>query len=164
LDNTNFYFQVSHKFLSPALDRFAQFFIAPLFLADCTDRELQAIDSEFKVNLQSDNVRLSQLERSLSNPSYPYNSFGIGNLVSLKEQPFEKGLDVRSAVLKFYETHYSANIMKLVVLGREPLAQLEEWVIDKFSAVVNKNVNPPDFEGEPYTEKELQVLPSFLLN
>ena len=103
----------------------------------------------------------SQLERSLSNPSYPYNSFGIGNLVSLKEQPFEKGLDVREPFLKFYETYYSANIMKLVVLGREPLAQLEEWVIDKFSAVVNKNVNPPDFEGEPYTENELQVLPSF---
>jgi insulysin len=157
LNNTNFYFQVSHEFLAPALDRFAQFFIAPLFLADCTDRELQAVDSEFKANLQTDLLRLSQLERSLSNPSYPYNSFGIGNLVSLKEQPLEKGLDVRLAFLKFYETYYSANIMKLVVLGREPLAQLEEWVIDKFSAVMNMDVNPPEFEGQPYTENELQV-------
>jgi len=47
--------------------------------------------------------------------------------------------------------------MKLVVLGREPLDQLQEWVVDKFSAIKNKELKPPDFDGKPYTEKELQV-------
>ena len=77
--------------------------------------------------------------------------------MSLKEEPTEKGLDVRDAFMNFHETYYSANLMKLVVLGRESLDQLQEWVVDKFSAVKNKDVNPPNFEGKPYTEKELQV-------
>jgi insulysin len=38
-----------------ALDRFAQFFIAPLFLSSTLDRELKAVDSENKKNLRSDN-------------------------------------------------------------------------------------------------------------
>jgi insulysin len=143
--------------LEPALDRFSQFFIAPLFLADCTDRELRAVDSEHKKNLQSDHWRLFQLEKDLSNPQYPYNSFGTGNLQTLKEDPEAKGLDVREAFMKFHETYYSSNLMKLVVLGREPLDQLEKWVLEKFSPVKNKNLKAPDFPGKPFTDKELQV-------
>lgn len=129
-----------------------------MFLADCTDRELRAVDSEHKKNLQSDTWRLFQLDKHLSNPAYPYNKFGTGNLVSLKERPTAKGLDVREAFMKFHETYYSANLMKLVVLGREPLDQLQAWVVDKFSAVKNKELKAPNFDGKPFTEKELQVL------
>lgn len=160
-NNTNYHFEVGFEFFEPALDRFAQFFIAPLFLVDCTDRELQAVDSEYKIGLQSDWVRMYQLGKSLSNPEYPFNSFGIGNLESLREGPAEQGIDVREAFIKFHATWYSANLMKLVVLGRESLDQLEEWVVDKFAGVEDKNVKAPEFEGRPYTEKELQVL--FLL-
>jgi insulysin len=77
--------------------------------------------------------------------------------VSLKEVPTAKGLDVRQAFMKFHETYYSANLMKLVVLGREPLDVLQQWVVEKFSAVRNKDLQAPDFEGKPYTEKELLV-------
>jgi len=149
---------VGHEFLEATLDRFSQFFIAPLFLADCTDRELRAVDSEHKKNLQSDTWRLFQLDKSLSNPAYPYNSFGTGNLTSLKEEPTSKGLDVRQAFMEFHDTYYSSNLMKLVVLGREPLDQLQEWVVAKFKDIKNKNLKPPEFEGGPYTKKELQVL------
>jgi insulysin len=60
--------------------------------------------------------------------------------------------------MKFHETYYSANLMKLVVLGREPLDQLEQWVVEKFAAVKNKDLKAPDFEGKPFTEKELQAI------
>ena len=59
--------------------------------------------------------------------------------------------------MKFHETYYSANLMKLVILGREPLDVLQKWVVEKFSAVRNKDLQAPDFEGKPYTEKELLV-------
>lgn len=156
-DETNYYFEVGHEFLEPALDRFAQFFIEPLFLAESTDRELRAVDAEFQMCHQLDEARLEQLNMSLSNPRYPYINFGIGNLLSLKEEPAAMSLDVREAFMKFHDTYYSSNVMKLVVLGRESLDQMEQWVIDKFSSVKNQDLNPPDFEGAPYTEKELQV-------
>jgi len=116
------------------------------------------VNSEFKNSFQSDWHRLQQLEQSLSNPNYPYNSFGIGNLISLKEEPAAKGLDVREAFIKFHEDHYSANLMRLVVLGRESLDQLQHWVVEKFSEVPNKKIPPPEFEGTPYTKNEMQVL------
>ncbi len=44
-DNTNYFFEVGTEFLEGALDRFAQFFIEPLFDPSCTDREIHSVDS-----------------------------------------------------------------------------------------------------------------------
>ena len=123
-----------------ALDRFAQFFVQPLFLADTLDRELNAVNSENKKNLQSDVWRLSQLAKSLSNPRHPYHHFSTGNLQTLKEDPEKRGVKVRDEFMRFYDKHYSANRMKLVVLGRESLEELEDWVVDLFSNVKNKDL------------------------
>jgi insulysin len=45
MENTNYYFEVAQEWLEGALDRFAQFFISPLFSDSCTERELKAVDS-----------------------------------------------------------------------------------------------------------------------
>ncbi|CAG8740860.1 38984_t:CDS:10 [Gigaspora margarita] len=145
LDNTNYYFEVGYEFLEGALDRFAQFFISPLFDPNCTDREILAVDSEHKKNRRSDSWRLFQLERALSNPKHPYSRFGSGNLHSLRDIPRQKGLDIRNELLKFHERYYSANLMKLVVL--DPLDLMASWVVDKFSAVKNKAIPIPTFDG-----------------
>lgn len=123
-----------------ALDRFAQFFVSPLFLENTLDREMRAVDSENKKNLQSDLWRLMQLNKSLSNPEHPYNHFSTGNLQTLKEEPLQRGVEIRNEFMKFYDKHYSANRMKLVVLGRESLDQLEQWVSELFANVNNKDL------------------------
>ncbi|ORX91263.1 insulin-degrading enzyme, partial [Basidiobolus meristosporus CBS 931.73] len=156
LDNTNYFFEVRHEHLEGALDRFAQFFISPLFSPSCTEREIKAVDSENKKNLQSDNWRIFQLEKSLSSPQHPYCHFGTGNLQTLWDGPIEQGLDVRDELLKFHDRYYSSNIMKLVVLGRESLDKLTDWVVTKFSPIENKNIEAPVFPGNPLTPRELQ--------
>ncbi|KAJ5398409.1 hypothetical protein N7465_008898 [Penicillium sp. CMV-2018d] len=139
-----------------ALDRFAQFFVAPLFLESTLERELQAVDSENKKNLQSDLWRLMQLNKSLSNPKHPYSHFSTGNLQTLKEDPQKRGLEVRSEFIRFYEKHYSANRAKLVVLGRESLDTLEQWVSELFSDVENKNLAQNRWDDvQPFTEKDM---------
>jgi insulysin len=141
-----------------ALDRFAQFFIEPLFLASTLDRELRAVDSENKKNLQSDVWRLSQLGKSLSNPRHPYHHFSTGNLQTLRDEPEKRGIEVRQKFMEFYERHYSANRMKLVVLGREHLDELETWVSELFSEVKNKDlpVNRWD-DVQPLTKNEIST-------
>jgi insulysin len=62
-----------------ALDRFAQFFIAPLFLKDSLDREINAVDSEFKRNFQNDSRRIYHVNKSLFNPKHPMRQFSTGN-------------------------------------------------------------------------------------
>lgn len=76
------------------------------------------MDSEHKKNLQSDSWRLFQLEKNLSSPDHPYSQFGTGNLETLQDAPGREGLDVRDELIKFHSKYYSANIMKLVILGR----------------------------------------------
>lgn len=167
--STNYYFEVSAKpsndeepsaenpsALYGSLDRFAQFFVEPLFLANTLDRELRAVDSENKKNLQSDQWRLHQLEKSLSNPKHPYCHFSTGNLEVLKTQPEAHGINVRDKFIEFYEKEYSANRMKLCVLGREPLDVLESWVSEFFSDIKNKRLTPNRWPDEvPFGKDQL---------
>jgi insulysin len=151
-ENTNFYFDVSSAHLEGALDRFAQFFISPLFTQDATDREMNAVHSEHCKNLQNDYWRESQLLRSTSNPNYPYHKFGTGSLETLK-----KHTDIRDRLLKYHSAFYSSNIMKLVIYGCESLDQLEIWAREKFSPIKNKHVTVPKFEGEPFPPDFLRI-------
>ncbi|CAK7263695.1 hypothetical protein SEPCBS119000_000613 [Sporothrix epigloea] len=162
--STNYFFDVSAKphgdqTVSPlygALDRFAQFFIEPLFLESTVDRELRAVDSENKKNLQNDQWRIHQLEKSLSNPKHPFCHFSTGNLEVLKVEPEARGINVRQKFMEFHDKYYSANQMKLVVLGREPLDTLQEWTSGLFSAIPNKHLPPNVWLDEvPYSPEYL---------
>ncbi|CAI6303660.1 unnamed protein product [Periconia digitata] len=141
-----------------ALDRFGQFFISPLFLEDTVDRELKAVDSENKKNLQIDTWRLHQLNKALSNPKHPYNHFSTGNWKTLHDDPIARGVQIRDKFMEFHAQHYSANQMKLVVLGRESLDTLEEWVEEIYSKIPNKDLPNKRWDDVPvYTEKELLI-------
>eukprot|EP00741_Cyanophora_paradoxa_P011372 tig00020556_g10985.t1 len=148
-EHTCYYFSVTHAQLEGALDRFAQFFVAPLMTESATERELKAVDSEHKKNLQSDTWRLMQLLKDAANPEHPFHKFGTGSLETLLETPRSKGLDVRAALLAFHDQYYSANIMRLAVLGREPLDVLEAWVREKFEPVRDRAIPVPTFKGVP---------------
>ena len=117
-DHTNYFFDVVPVQLSGALDRFAQFFLKPLFTESATEREVNAVDSEHVKNVANDGWRLSQLERSTSNPNHPFSKFGTGNLSTLMDLPKEKGIQVRDELLKFHSKWYSSNLMTLSILGQ----------------------------------------------
>ena len=87
------------------LDRFGQFFISPLFLEDTVDRELKAVDSENKKNLQNDTWRMHQLNKALANPEHPYNHFSTGSYKTLHDEPIARGVKIRDEFIKFHSTH-----------------------------------------------------------
>ncbi|GJJ72576.1 insulysin [Entomortierella parvispora] len=155
-ENTNYYLDVGRDHLEGALDRFAQFFISPLFNQDCQEREARAVDSEYKMNLQNDMWRMFYLEKHLCSRQNPYWKFDIGNLESLQDIPARDGLNVRDEIIKFYRSFYSSNIMKLVILGQEPLDQLSLWAVEKFSEVKNLHVQRSPCPYPPLTQQELQ--------
>ncbi|XP_036326734.1 insulin-degrading enzyme-like [Rhagoletis pomonella] len=149
---TKYHFHVAPDKLDGALDRFAQFFIAPLFTASATEREINAVNSEHEKNLPSDIWRVKQVHKHLAKPDHPYCKFGSGNKVTLHDIPKSKNIDVREELLKFHKKWYSSNIMSLAVLGKESLNDLEDMVIEKFSTIENKNVEIPTFPPEPFAE------------
>ena len=125
-----------------------------MFLEDTLDRELQAVDSENKKNLQSDPWRLQQLNRSTSGPQHPYHKFATGSYKLLHDDPISRGVKIREAFINFYKTHYSANRMKLAVLGKESLDDLESWVYEFFSDVKNQDLPQLRWDGVPICSEE----------
>jgi len=117
MDQTCYFFDCSPSALVPALDRFAQFFISPLFDPSCSEREANAVHSENSKNLQNDMWRMFQLD-STSSRDHVFWRFGTGNKETLWDEPMRKGIDVRERLIDWCEKHYSSNIMKLVVLSK----------------------------------------------
>lgn len=139
-EHTNYFFDIDSAHLEPALDRFSRFFVAPLFSADYVEREKHAVDSEYKANLQNDQRRALDVMREVINPEHPLAKFSVGNLDTLADRNTDTdrpGNSVRDDLLAFYRENYSANLMTLVVIGREPLDQLQAMVADRFAAVPN---------------------------
>lgn len=138
-ENTNYFFDVSAEFLEPALDRFAQFFIAPRFDEKYVDRERHAVHSEYQAKIRDDYRRGYAATKQVMNTAHSHNKFSVGSLKTLADR---EGSTVRDELIEFYKRYYSANLMTLVVFGREPLPELKQLAIDKFSAVQNRNVEP----------------------
>ncbi|CAN6468935.1 unnamed protein product [Victoria cruziana] len=131
---TCYYFEVNRKFLKESLKRFSQFFISPLVKAEAMEREVMAVDSEFKQSLQSDSCRLQQLQCHTSKDGHPFNRFFWGNKKSLCDA-VDKGVNLREQILDMFKEYYHGGLMKLAVIGGESLDTLQDWIMELFRNV-----------------------------
>jgi len=61
--------------------RFAQFFVAPLFKTDSSEREVMAVDAEYKNALQDDDARLNFLVQSLAKSGLDTHTHGLDGAI-----------------------------------------------------------------------------------
>lgn len=158
MNHTNYFFDIDPNFFEESLDRFAQFFIDPLMLETSVNREIEAVHSEYQKNLDQDLWRLEQLLQSISNPQHDYSKFNIGNLETLQDIPAANGINIRDALFEFYKNHYSANLMCLVVLGKESIDELKKMVGNIFSPIKNLKFNHKTYTEHPFDENCLQKI------
>ncbi|MDX1734342.1 MAG: insulinase family protein [Halioglobus sp.] len=144
-DHTNYFFDVDAPFLPEALDRFAQFFVAPRFDDIYVDREKNAVEAEYQMGLKSDGRRGLDVLQEVMNQEHPYSQFSVGSLESLADR---EDSTIREELLRFYERHYSANQMRLAVLGAQSLDELEALVSPMFAEVENRDFQHSDI-AEP---------------
>lgn len=157
-DHTNYQLEVAPENLDGAIDRFAQFFIAPLFHADSSEREVMAVDSEYRNALQNDSARLNYLVEKMSKPGHSYGAFGWGNRASLWdmcEAPSGVKLCPIEQLLKFYDAYYSSNLMTLAILGKDSLDDLALLVVPLFAQVPNKCLTRLVWKDHPYTKEQM---------
>ena len=76
---------MSNDAFGDALDRFAQFFISPIFKESATDREMKAVDSEYHMDKQDDSGRDYRVTLNCCNEESLGNRFTQGNLETLKQ-------------------------------------------------------------------------------
>jgi len=139
-ENTNYFFDIDAEFLEPALDRFSQFFIAPLFTADYVDRERNAVNSEYQSGLQDDGRRGYSVLKEILNPAHPLTKFSVGSLDTLQDHD---GASLRDALLAHYDRYYSANLMTVSIFGAQSLDQLEQLAQKYFVQVDNRQRTIP---------------------
>ena len=130
--HTNYYFDITANYLEPALDRFAQFFTAPLLNTEFVNRERAVVHSEYSSKLQSDWRRIWAARGQALEPAFPDGGFAVGSAATLADRDDDP---VREDLLQFFAAYYRAGNMTLAVLGREPLDTLEAWVRTHFAAV-----------------------------
>ncbi|WP_068468691.1 insulinase family protein [Candidatus Protochlamydia phocaeensis] len=134
-DYTLYLFSIHHAGFKEALDRFSFFFKKPLFNPSGVARELQAIDQEFAKNFTNEGIRENAVQKELSNPEHPYHRFSTGNSLTLSAVS-------QQTLKKWYEEHYSANLMRLIVYSPLPLSALKQLVLEHFSDVPNRQLQP----------------------
>ena len=144
--HTNYFFDIDPDQLEPALDRFSQFFTAPLFDAFYVERERNAVHSEYQASLREDFRRAYDVYRSVINPAHPEAKFNVGSLETLADRPDDL---VRDDLIAFYERYYSSEKMALVVLGNQQLDTLKKWVVDRFAQVPQRQKLPSENASAP---------------
>ncbi|HWV16732.1 MAG TPA: insulinase family protein [Cellvibrio sp.] len=144
--NSQYYFAIANSHLDLALDRFAQFFIAPLFDANAIEREKNVINGERLAQLNDEGQRQRHVYRQLLNPEHPAARAADGDLTLLADAD---GHQLRDQLFEFYKSHYSANLMSLVVIGNHKLDDLQKMVESHFASIGNSNLTlatkPPLF-------------------
>jgi insulysin len=128
LDRTNYHLEIRPDAFEGALDRFAQFFIAPKFAPEFNAREVNAVNSEFQKNLENDSWRESALRNTVYREGHPARNFNIGSVETLTGT-------TREELLAFHRRYYSANRMVLSLTGPMGLDRLEAWARSFFAAV-----------------------------
>jgi insulysin len=153
---STYLFSIQNNFFSEAMDRFSSFFKQPLFNPSGLARELQAIDQEYAKSLNDDVTRLYQVIKELSDPAHPGHRFSMGNSSTLTNI-------TQNAIRNWYQTHYSANLMSLIIYSSLPLDTLKALVIRDFSGVPNRSLPVPLFSSkrtsEEYDGKMIYVTP-----
>lgn len=132
-DHTLYHFEVRHDALEGALDRFSRFFIAPRLNPEFVSREVNAVHNEAMRHVQNDFRRVWAVLREHYDPASGESRFSTGNKDTL-------ALVTPQAVRDFYERHYSAHRMALVVAGRAGLDELERLARTRFAEVPRRAV------------------------
>ena len=156
--HTNFNFDVSAEYLEEALDRFAQFFLCPLFSESAIERELNAVNCEYLEEMTEDDMRILYAELVTMSPQHPYCRFKTGNRETLLDILKTKGQDTREELLKFHNKYYSSNIMALAVLGNKSLEKMADIIVPLFGQVEDKSVPIPIWKESPIREEDKRLL------
>ncbi|GAB1101005.1 MAG: hypothetical protein Sw2LagPseu_25660 [Shewanella algae] len=158
-EHTNFFFAIDPLVFAEALDRFSQFFIAPLFNQELVERERHAIESEFSLKQKDDIRRIYQVLKETVNPAHPFSKFSVGNLQTLGGDEQQ----LREELLAFYKSHYSANLMTLCLVAPMAIDELEQYARRYFSAIENHDLQKtypelPLFSSEQL-QKQIHIVP-----
>lgn len=153
--DTNYFFEIDADHFEPALDRFAQQFISPLFNPEYVEREANAVHSEYSAKIKDDYRRTYSAFQTMMNSDHAYSNFSVGNLTTLASD--DQG-SLHKDLVAFYQKNYSSNLMKVALYGKESLSTLESFARKNFSPIKNLNLTAKAHPAPLFQEGALPAL------
>lgn len=154
-EHTCFFFDIHYSHFEAAIDRFSQFFIAPLLSQEFVNKERKNIDAEFKLKLKDDIRRLYDVHKETVNPQHPFAKFSVGNSETLADK---ENIQLHCEVRAFFEHYYLAKAMTLVLEGPQTLDELSKIAQEKFSDIADNVPKNTAIEQPLYLKEHLQQL------
>src|SRR5690606_8679697 len=124
----------------------------PTFDPHFSDKERNAVNNEWSLQKAQDGWNLFALMGFTANPENPSAKFNIGNLDTLQDKP---GSILQEEMKAFYDKYYSANIMKLTLVGKQSLPELKALAEKHFSSIPNKNIPLPEITVPGLTKAQM---------
>ena len=154
--NTCYYFSISNNYFENILDVFAHFFIDPTFDIAHIDKEINAVDAEYRKNMDIDGYQYRYALKLLAKDNHPFRNFDIGSNETLRIN------NIREELIKFYNKYYVANNMQLVLLHNESISKMEELLHLFINIPMSENIQQSIFNfGKPYMNgKIIKIVPT----
>lgn len=133
-DHTLYYCEVDAEVGAKMLDMLAWFFISPLFIKDAVNREISAVDSEFKNSKNSKYFRMEPIMAMFNKEGDYRGRFSCGNDETLRRD------GILEEVIKFWKEEYCASKIKVAVCSAEKLEKINEEIA-VFSRIKNNRLS-----------------------
>lgn len=150
---TSYFFKIANNQFENALAMLSASLQAPLFKQELAKKELKAIDAEWSAKKESDRYAMYRTNVLTANVNHPMHAFLSGNLTTLKDKA---NSNLHADLINFYHQYYSANIMKLAIVGNKSLTELAALAKKYFAPITNNNLSRPVITTASFTDKALQ--------
>lgn len=155
---TAYFLQVNHAGFEEAASRLADALAFPRLPTKAAAKERNAIHAEFVRAQANEGQRIASVSRAVINPQHPLSRFAIGNLHTLRDKP---GSKLHHELKAFHQRHYSANLFKTVLYGKQNIEQLAELAAATFGRMPNKQRTAPATQTELMLESQRNIIVSY---
>lgn len=145
--HTCYYFTINEKNMRECLDMFCNFFVNPLF-DDCSiDKEINAVESEYRKNINIDAFRYKQILKEITVKTHPFRNFDVGSISTLRKPT------IRQELIDFYNKYYSPDKMKLIIAHNESIDEMIKmtYIFNKINKLKCDGKVTKNIFGDPLT-------------
>ena len=147
-------FSINSEHFEQALDMLSSNIKEPLLNRTSVEKELSAVHAEWHGRHQSDNYLYRRVLANVANPKHPIRKFSTGNKETLRDKP---NSNLYESLVNFHKQYYSANLMKLALVGPQSLEELKQLASAYFSDIKNTNVDVPEVAVSAFTETQKHI-------
>ena len=153
-EHSCFHLEVLTPKLPEATHMLTDMLCNPLFELSSIEKEIQAIDAEFKLKQKDDLRRLYQVHKETCNPQHPFSKFSVGNADTFNQHSLDS---LKQQLQTFHQDYYIGERICICIVtdaAVEDAEQLARAVFCEFSGKKSPEAQPVP---ELYLKQQLGV-------